>query len=550
MGQFSGQRMRRAPVAAEPVSGSFKATRSQAQAHRAAFGLADENPAASAAHPLGVPHTLWAGPAGFILVLELVSPGLGLTCLGMLAAILFLGMAGLRFAAAVLPACASPRRTLFSHALPSVTVIAALHDEAPVVAGLVQHLAQMDYPRDRMDVALVIEADDWDTLRAAHTAAKANAGRLPVRVMAVPPVGPRTKPKALNFALQRTTGDLVAVYDAEDAPAPQQLRAAAEAFAADPAMGCVQAPLGWYNRSENWLTRLFALEYAAQFHVMLPLFLRMGWPLPLGGTSNVFARDALVACGGWDSHNVTEDADLGFRLARHGWKTGMIDHGTLEEAPVSRQAWIAQRSRWLKGHAISWCVHMRHPGGLVTESGLGAMASLQASLGMNVLSALMHGPAALFVMWVVASHLAAGQLPWIIVPVLTGYGAAILAAARGARRAGFRPRATDLAMLPVYWLLQTPAAIRGLREIASQPYVWAKTAHGVTAQHRMAPDEPHPHAHPDDGGARPVRVQRMAQRPALRPGTRPKADSLDPHMHRPGRFHAALAGPSAQLCGH
>ena len=510
MGHAVGQRSRRAPAQAQIITGAFKATRNHAHAYRAAYALADEAPQASAAHPLSVPRALWAGPAGFLAVLETVSPGLALTVMGALASLLFLGVAGLRFAAAVLPAYTSPRRTLFSHALPSMTVIVALHKEASVVSGLVRQLAQMDYPRDRMDVALAIEADDWETLRAAHAAAKAHASRLPVRVMAVPPVGPRTKPKALNFALQRTTGALVAVYDAEDAPAPQQLRAAAEAFAADPALGCVQAPLGWYNRSENWLTRMFALEYAAQFHVILPLFLRMGWPLPLGGTSNVFLRDALVACGGWDSHNVTEDADLGFRLARHGWKTGMIDHGTLEEAPVTRRAWVAQRSRWLKGHAISWCVQMRQPGGLTGESGLRAMASLQASLGVNVLSALMHGPAALFVIWMIAGGLAAGQLPWIILPVAAGYGAAIFAAARGARRAGFRAGARDLAALPLYWLLQTPAAIRGLREIASQPYVWTKTEHGVTAQHRMAPDEPHPHAHPDDCGTGPVRLQRVA----------------------------------------
>ncbi len=510
MGHAIGQRLRRAPLPAPTPSSAIMATRSHAQAYRAAYALADENPQASAVHPLAVPHALWAGPASFLIILELISAGAGLAVLGLLAAFLFLGVAGLRLAASILPARTSPRRTLFTHALPSVTVLVALHREASVVAGLVDQLARMDYPRERMDVALAIEADDWETLSAAHAAAKANASRLPVRVMAVPPVGPRTKPKALNFALQRTTGELVAVYDAEDAPAPQQLRAAAEAFAADPALGCVQAPLGWYNRSENWLTRMFALEYAAQFHVVLPLFLRMGWPLPLGGTSNVFSRDALMVCGGWDAHNVTEDADLGFRLARHGWKTGMIDHGTLEEAPVTRHAWTHQRSRWLKGHAISWCVQMRQPGGLVSESGFGGLVSLQASLGMNVVSALVHGPAALFIIWMTASSLAAASLPWIVLPALAGYGAAILAAATGARRAGFKPLARDLAMLPAYWLLQTPAAIRGLREIGSQPYVWAKTEHGITAQHRMAPDEPYPHAHPDDRGAGPVCFQRVA----------------------------------------
>ncbi|KPP81750.1 MAG: Glycosyl transferase, group 2 family protein, a member of the cellulose synthase superfamily [Oceanicaulis sp. HLUCCA04] len=290
MGQGLGQRKRRVLGHAHTENEPVKATRTHAQAHRAAYALADDTPEASAAHALGVPAAIWAGPAAFLAVAELVSAGMGLVITGIVTGALFLVVAFLRLAAARRPGQLSARRNLLSPALPSMTVIVALHKEAAVVAGLVDQLARIDYPRDRLDVALAIEADDWDTLRAAHAAAKSVRAHLPVRVMAVPPIGPRTKPKALNFALQRTQGALVAVYDAEDAPAPTQLRAAAEAFAADSQLGCVQAPLGWYNRNENWLTRmLFALEYAAQFHVVLPYFLRLGWPLPLGGTSNVFS---------------------------------------------------------------------------------------------------------------------------------------------------------------------------------------------------------------------------------------------------------------------
>ena len=483
-----------------------------ALAHRAAFALAGHAPGASAAHPLCIPAALWAGPAAFLLILAILSPAAAILVTGLLAGGLFLAPAAMRLAGALAPQPLTPRMVLAAREMPSMTIIAALHDEAGVVSGLLRKLARMEYPRDRLEVALAIEADDWDTLRAAHAAARAVSATLPVRVLAVPPVGPRTKPKALNFALQQTHGDLVAVYDAEDAPAPQQLRAAAQAFAADDRLGCVQAPLGWYNRSENWLTRMFALEYAAQFHVVLPLFQRLGWPLPLGGTSNVFSRAVLTQCGGWDPHNVTEDADLGFRLARRGWKTRMIAHATLEEAPVTRKAWTAQRSRWLKGHAVSWCVHMRAPGMLMREGGAGSFAALQLSLGMNVASALAHGPAALLVAMVLGWTLAAGQPPIILLPVLAGYGAAVCAAAVGARRAGFRARLADLLALPVYWLLQTPAVIRALREIGSQSYVWAKTEHGLTAQHRMAPDEPDHDAHPDGGIPGDVHLRRLAQR--------------------------------------
>ena len=266
------------------------ATRNHAQAHAAAYALAETAPEASAAYPLKIPAALWAGPVSFLAVAGVFDAGAGLALASTLIATLFLSVAALRLAGVLLPAGHSPRRTVPIRELPSMTVIVALHNEASVVAGLLDHLSRIDYPRDRLDVALAIEADDWETLQAAHLAAGSVRTRLPVCVMAVPPIGPRTKPKALNFALQRTTGALVAVYDAEDAPTPGQLRAAAETFAADRSLGCVQAPLGWYNRSENWLTRMFALEYAAQFHVILPLFLRLGWPLPLGGTSNFFTR--------------------------------------------------------------------------------------------------------------------------------------------------------------------------------------------------------------------------------------------------------------------
>lgn len=479
----------------------------------AAFSLLHTRPEASAGNPAGLPLAIIFGPLTFLGVLALLDLQLAWLTICLTAGMAFLCLAGLRLTAIGLKPPFAPQRPLQGRELPTVTVIAALHREADSVDALVRALARFDYPSTRYEIALAVEADDEETLAAARRAARYALPAL--HVIPVPAIGPRTKPKALNYALKLTSGRLVAVYDAEDEPHPGQLRAAAQAFAADPGLGCVQAPLGWYNRTECWLTRMFALEYAAQFYVMLPLFARFGWPLPLGGTSNVFARAALADSGGWDPFNVTEDADLGFRLARQGWRCAMIEPGTLEEAPVTVKAWTAQRSRWLKGHALSWTVHMRRPGALRTEAGWGAIAALQASLGANVLSALFHAPAALLLAGIALHALAAGSTPWAAVPALAGYGAAILAAREGARRAGFRASWKDLLVLPVYWLLQFPAMARALHEIAGAPYFWAKTDHALTTRARTAPDEPHADAGLDGGHRDSLRPVRLAQRQTL-----------------------------------
>ncbi|MFN3835524.1 MAG: glycosyltransferase [Glycocaulis sp.] len=462
------------------AAGAHRGLWHEERARRAAYSLLRERPGASAGNPAGVPAALWLGPAGFLAILALVDTGVAALTIALLAGSAFLALAGLRLAAAGLAPQYAPRTPLSVRDLPRITVIAALHREAGSVAALVRALARFDYPADRYEIALAIEADDHETLAAAHRAARHALPAL--RVIAVPAIGPRTKPKALNYALALTNGSLVAVYDAEDEPHPGQLRAAAEAFAADAGLGCVQAPLGW--------------------------------PLPLGGTSNVFARAALADCGGWDPYNVTEDADLGFRLARYGWRAGLIAPGTLEEAPVTLKAWTAQRSRWLKGHAISWAVHMREPGALRREAGWRGLGALNASLGANAASALLHGPAFAVLAALIVLALANASPPWAVLPALAGYGAAILAARTGARRAGFRARAADLALLPAYWLLQSAAMARALREIVSAPYFWAKTEHGLTARARTAPDEPHPHACLDGGDRAGVRVLRLAQRQA------------------------------------
>ena len=229
--------------------------------------------------------------------------------------------------------------------LPMYSVIAALHREAAVVDQLLSAIERLDYPAEKLDVIVAVEADDHGT-RAAITARK---HRIPIVVVPVAPAALRTKPKALNVALPFARGVFTVIYDAEDRPERNQLRRALQAFrSAGNDLACVQARL-CTDTKMTWLSRYFSAEYAGHFDIFLPRLAALGLPLPLGGSSNHFRTATLREVGGWDPHNVTEDADLGMRFARFGYRSGVIDSTTYEEAPTRIGAWLGQRTRWFKG---------------------------------------------------------------------------------------------------------------------------------------------------------------------------------------------------------
>lgn len=398
--------------------------------------------------------------------------GAGLVCTA--GAACFACLAGLRLLACLLPPRWAPRRTLSQCALPRASIIVALYRESAVLPVLIAALDAIDYPADQLEICLALEADDHETIAAAQ----ALALDARYRIILVPEGGPRTKPRALNYALRFCSGEIVTIHDAEDRPHPRQLRTAAESFAAaGPELACLQAPLNWFNRQECWLTRQFALEYAAHFHAMLPLYARLGWPLPLGGTSNHFRAAALRRAGGWDAWNVTEDADLGFRLHELGYRSDVISPVTLEEAPTRLRAWLCQRTRWIKGYAQTLGVHSRGSNGEARRAGLALAATLGASLG----SALLHAPLALACLAAIANgQLSAQKAALYGGFLLAGYASSILAAAIGMRRAGLSGGAIDLLTMPLYWPLQSLAAVRALYQLATRPYFWDKTEHGVS----------------------------------------------------------------------
>ena len=416
-------------------------------------------------------------------------------------ALIFLGWGGLRVLAMLLSSTPHyPPARRGDDDLPIYSIIVAIYREASSVPGLVAALSSFDYPKERLDIKLVVECDDMETRLALDLM---NLGA-PFEIVIAPSAGPRTKPKALNAALPFARGRYVAIFDAEDRPEPQQLRIALSAFeAGDPKLACVQARLTIDNTSDNWLTRLFTAEYAALFDVFLPGLASWRMPLPLGGTSNHFQTTTLRALGGWDPYNVTEDADLGIRLARAGYHTRLMQSSTYEEAPAGLGPWIRQRTRWFKGYLQTWAVHMREPRKLWRELGPGGFLVFQLVIGGAVLAALVHGVFAAKLAGQLASgllwagkasafdHVLAGLY---IMTLITGYLLSALLAFIGLSRRRLLPSAGYLVLLPFYWLLLSVAAWRAVFQLIWSPYRWEKTEHGLarTSRQAMATELPNP----------------------------------------------------------
>ncbi|MGH6770564.1 MAG: glycosyltransferase family 2 protein [Xanthobacteraceae bacterium] len=348
-----------------------------------------------------------------------------------------------------------------------------------------------DYPPEKLDIKLVIEPYDLETLNAL----KRLELRAPFEIIVAPDVGPRTKPKALNAALPFARGTFTVVFDAEDRPEPDQLRRAVAAFMADDHdLACVQARLTIDNTEDSWLARLFTAEYATQFDLFLPGIARLGLPLPLGGSSNHFRSDALRQAHAWDSYNVTEDADLGMRLARFGYRASVIDSTTYEEAPAYFAPWLRQRTRWFKGWLQTWFVHMRRPLQLWRELGTAGFLTFQLVVGGSVLAALIHP---VFFGWFVYA-IAAGQpiadingTPSVLILLFgmawaAGYFVTVVLALRALARRGLLSSARALVFVWVHWLLLSMAAWRAAIQLVRDPHRWEKTEHGLAKNSRLA----------------------------------------------------------------
>jgi cellulose synthase/poly-beta-1,6-N-acetylglucosamine synthase-like glycosyltransferase len=411
----------------------------------------------------------------------------------LLLALAFLASIMLRLCACAASFVAPPR---FPHlddaALPIYTIVIALYREAPIAQQLSRAIDALNYPRAKLDGIFVVEIDDDDTAAAL----RAHAPQTPYEIVIAPKGATRTKPRALNVAMPLARGALVAVFDAEDVPQPEQLRRAASLFATlPPEIACLQASLVIDNARQNWMTALFAMDCAALFDVYNRGLAKLALPIFLGGTSNHFRIASLREIGFWDAFNVTEDADLGLRLARAGYGVRTFDSDTYEEAPGDFVALARQRTRWLKGWMQMALAHCRHPLRLVADLGPRSAGAVMAMFFGGVLGALL-GPffAARFMCDALYGALLRSTNVGDILLASLWCGVAGLGVISlvwplwlGIRRRNLGSHWPKLALLPLWLAMLTFAAWRALFELWMRPFHWEKTEHGFSRRETPSP---------------------------------------------------------------
>jgi cellulose synthase/poly-beta-1,6-N-acetylglucosamine synthase-like glycosyltransferase len=372
--------------------------------------------------------------------------------------------------------------------LPGYTILVPLHREGAVLPHLLSRLADLDYPADRLQILLLIEEDDDETKGAL---AKLTPGPQ-FHTVIIPPEGPRTKPKACNVGLRQATGEFCVIFDAEDRPERDQLRKAVLAFRTMPdRVVCIQAELQYWNPWTNWLTQCFAAEYATNFSLSLRGLDRHRLAIPLGGTSNHFRTDALRRLGAWDPYNVTEDADLGIRIARRGWDVRMMVSVTEEEANSHLGNWIRQRSRWIKGYYQTWLVHMRNPWRLWRELGTRRFLAFHLTLGFSTFTTLVNP-----LFWAMTMLYFATGTRYIAglftAPVLyLGMATMVLGNVMmcyclmtGCMERGLHRAVRAMLTVPLYWGLMSIASYKAFLQLLrpSRRHYWELTVHGLVEQ--------------------------------------------------------------------
>lgn len=373
--------------------------------------------------------------------------------------------------------------------LPTYTILVPLFREAAVVPALVRGVHGLDYPRHKLDVRLLCEEEDEETIEAIR------ALNLPAHfhLVIVPPSLPQTKPKACNYGLIQATGEITVIYDAEDRPDPDQLKRVVAAFRKSPEnVACIQAKLNYFNSEQNLLTRWFTTEYSMWFDLMLPGLDNAKAPIPLGGTSNHFKTRELLELGAWDPYNVTEDADLGIRLYKDGLETAVIDSTTYEEANSDLPNWIRQRSRWIKGYFQTYLVHMRNPARLYRQMGLTGFISFQLVIGGTLtflINPIMWGLTTLFTLsqWDLIRQIFPGFVFYAAVfQLVVGNFVFVYANIAGTIHRGYFSLVRQALFSPIYWGFMSIAAWKGFWQLITNPFYWEKTEHGLDAAHAPA----------------------------------------------------------------
>jgi cellulose synthase/poly-beta-1,6-N-acetylglucosamine synthase-like glycosyltransferase len=379
--------------------------------------------------------------------------------------------------------------------LPVYSILVPMYKEAAVLPYIADALRNMDYPLSKLDIKLILEEDDEETIAVARSLGLEST----FEIIIVPTSWPKTKPKACNYALNFCRGEFVTIYDAEDRPEPDQLKKVAVAFSTLPEdVVCLQARLNYFNHNENWLARMFTLEYSLWFDFYLPALEALRIPIPLGGTSNHFRLSVLRRIGAWDPYNVTEDCDLGVRITQEGMHVGIVNSTTYEEANTRFGNWIRQRSRWQKGYMQTYLVHMRHPWAFYKSVGHTGFWGFQFFVGGSVLGNLILPFLFLmFLVYLFASisvvNLLTPIFPQYILYIslfnlLIGNGVLIYLSMVGAFKRHYYELMPYALTVPAYWAMMAIASYKGLWQLINNPFHWEKTEHGLTNANKVNKD--------------------------------------------------------------
>jgi glycosyltransferase XagB len=368
--------------------------------------------------------------------------------------------------------------------LPVFTIQLPVYREDKLIKKLIWNLQSLDYPREKLDIKLLIEEDDDKTLNAVRDL------DFPAifEVIVVPFHMPKTKPKACNYGLYFSRGEYLTIYDAEDVPDHDQLRKVVILFSKLPKNYiCIQCALNYFNRNENFLTRMFTLEYSYWFDYMLPGLSTLDIPVPLGGTSNHFKLEKLMELGGWDPFNVTEDADLGIRAFAKGYKVALVNSTTYEEANNEPFNWIRQRSRWIKGYMQTYLVHMRNPSKLIAKIGWKGFLGFNFFIGATPVTFLIYPLLLLiFICYLIfdLDDIRAVFPDWVLYISIFNLAIGNILIIYVNMIAVFKRRYYELILFsilnPFYWLMHSIAAYKGLWQLITKPFYWEKTDHGLS----------------------------------------------------------------------
>lgn len=357
---------------------------------------------------------------------------------------------------------------------PIYTILVPMYKEVAKFSKLLNAIENIDYPKNLLDVKIILESDDISMIR------EVSLYKLPsyIQIIKTPASLPRTKPKALNYAMNYVRGEYLVVYDAEDEPSADQLKEILTAFNNLPdEYICLQSNLNFYNANENILTRCFALEYAMWFNLILRGMNFLNLPMPLGGTSNHFKVSVIYELGLWDSYNVTEDADLGLKIYLAGYKSKIHASVTLEEAPVELGAWFYQRVRWIKGFLQTFLTHIL----LIRRANLRMNIILWGFIAFSVHSFLI-----LPLLLLVSFYNLVGFYNYVEINIFISTAIVLLAAIFSMKNIPNIKKFNKIYWLliiiifPFYFLLHSAASYYAFWELAIKPFYWNKTTHGIS----------------------------------------------------------------------